>query len=44
VQPGDTVASIAQRTGTTVETLTQVNRLDDRDWIIIGQQLLAPRR
>ena len=44
VQPGDSVASLALRAGTTIEALSSVNRLDDNNLIYVGQQLLVPRR
>jgi LysM repeat protein len=42
VQEGDTLASIAQRFGTSVEVLQSANGIDDPDEIIIGQVLVIP--
>lgn len=44
VQPGDTLAEIAARFGTTVETLASVNRIPNPDLIVVGQVLLVPTR
>ncbi len=44
VQPGDTLAEIAARFGTTVQALTTVNRIPDPDVIVAGQVLLVPIR
>ncbi|RDI95259.1 peptidoglycan endopeptidase [Meiothermus sp. QL-1] len=43
VQRGDTLYSIARRYGTTVETLMQLNRLEDAT-LSVGQVLLLPAR
>jgi LysM repeat protein len=43
VQPGDTLSSIAQRFGTTVDELVRINGLSSQDVIIdVGQKLLVP--
>jgi len=43
VQPGDTLSSIAQRFGTTVDELVRINGLGSQDVIIdVGQKLLVP--
>lgn len=42
VQPGDTLYSIAQRFGVTVDTIAQANELSDPDYIFVGQVLVIP--
>jgi LysM repeat protein len=43
VQQGDTLSSIAQRFGTTVDELVRINGLASQDVIIdVGQKLLVP--
>jgi LysM repeat protein len=42
VAEGDTLASIAQRFGTTVDALQGLNDIDDPDEIVIGQVLTLP--
>jgi murein DD-endopeptidase MepM/ murein hydrolase activator NlpD len=42
VQPGDTVYSIAQRFGTTVETIVAANEISDASVIRVGQRLVIP--
>ena len=42
VQPGETLAEIALRLGTTVETLTRMNALADPNSVQAGQELLVP--
>jgi len=42
VQSGDTLFTIAQRFGVTVETLATLNQLADPSWISVGQVLLIP--
>ncbi len=42
VQPGDTLYSIAQRFGTTVETIVSANEIDDASLIQVGQRLAIP--
>lgn len=44
VQPGDTLAEIAARFGTTVEVLAAINRIPNPDFIVVGQVLLVPIR
>ncbi|MGE5587839.1 MAG: LysM peptidoglycan-binding domain-containing protein [Clostridia bacterium] len=44
VQPGDTLAEIAARFGTTVAVLAAINRIPNPDLIIVGQVLLVPTR
>lgn len=43
VQSGDTLSSIAARTGTTVDILTAVNCIDNPSLISVGTQLFVPR-
>lgn len=42
VQPGDTLFSIAQRFGTTVETIVSANDIADASVIRVGQKLVIP--
>lgn len=42
VQAGDTLASIAQRFGTTVEAIVRANNLTDPNLIFVGQVLTIP--
>ena len=42
VAQGDTLASIAQQFGTSVEALQQANGIEDPDEIVIGQVLIIP--
>lgn len=42
VRPGDTLYSIAQRFGTTVEAIAQANGLEDPSRITAGQSLFVP--
>ncbi len=42
VQPGDTLYSIAQRFGTTVETIVAANDISDASVIRVGQRLVIP--
>lgn len=43
VQEGDTLLSIAERYGTTVQAIIDANPdLENPDWIQIGQELLIP--
>jgi signal peptidase len=42
VQPGDTLTDIAARFGTTVETLGELNGLEDPDVILYGSTLSVP--
>jgi murein DD-endopeptidase MepM/ murein hydrolase activator NlpD len=42
VQPGDTLAAIARRFGTTISVLVQLNNLTNPNLIRPGQQLLVP--
>jgi LysM repeat protein len=42
VQPGDSIASIAQRYGTYINPLAEGNCLTDPDFITLGQVLLVP--
>jgi LysM repeat protein len=39
VQPGDTLWSIAQRAGTSVDALVRLNGLSDGNWLQVGQVL-----
>jgi LysM repeat protein len=42
VQPGDTLAAIAQNFNTTVELLTEVNNIADPNALQVGQELIIP--
>lgn len=42
VAPGDTLASIARRHGTTVDALASINNLENRNALKIGQRLIIP--
>lgn len=42
VKPGDTLSSIAQELGTTVEALVEANDITNPDVIDIGQRLKVP--
>jgi LysM repeat protein len=43
VQPGDTLSSIAQAFGTTIDEIVRINGLESQDVIIsVGQKLLVP--
>lgn len=42
VRPGDTLWSIAERAGVSVEELTQVNELGERDILVVGRTLVIP--
>jgi polysaccharide biosynthesis protein PslG len=42
VQRGDTLFRIAQRLGTTVDTLIALNNITNRDVIVVGQTLVVP--
>jgi len=44
VKPGDTLGSIADQFGTTVEAIVQANNIKDPDVIKEGQELVIPRR
>jgi LysM repeat protein len=44
VQPGDTIASIAARYGTTAQAIVAANGLPDANHINVGQQLSIPGR
>lgn len=43
VQPGDNLTDIAQRTGTTVDELSDANCLTNRDLLARGQEIRVPR-
>ncbi len=43
VESGDTLWSISREYGTTVEILTEINRISNPDLIYTGQKLLIPR-
>ncbi len=42
VEPGDTLAEVAQRFGTTVEAIAEANDIADPDVIAVGQVLQIP--
>ena len=42
VAPGDTLASIARRHGTTIEALASINKLENRNSLSVGQRLILP--
>jgi peptidoglycan hydrolase-like protein with peptidoglycan-binding domain len=42
VQPGETLTGIAERTGTTVQALARLNRLDPGRFLIAGSTILVP--
>lgn len=42
VQPGDTLSSIADRAGTTLDELAQMNDINDTSFVVTGTQLLVP--
>ncbi len=42
IAPGDTLASIARRHGTTVDALASINNLENRNSISVGQRLIIP--
>lgn len=44
VAPGDTLASIAAKFGTTVEALQSINNLQDRNVLSVGQKLVIPNQ
>lgn len=44
VEQGDNIYSIAQRTGTDVQTLLVLNGLDEKNFIYPGQEMLIPNR
>ncbi len=43
-QPGDTLWKVAKRYYTTVEDIKRVNGLVDRETLVVGQQVIIPRR
>lgn len=42
VQPGDTLATIAEQAGTTIAALQAANNMNDSSFLIAGQELLIP--
>ncbi|OQY23204.1 MAG: hypothetical protein B6I34_04925 [Anaerolineaceae bacterium 4572_32.1] len=44
VQPGETLASIAQEYGVSVEAIIELNELDNPNVIEVGQELLIPQQ
>ena len=44
VQPGDRLPTLAQRFGTTVRVLTELNALRDPRQLLPGTRLLIPQR
>jgi len=43
VKPGDTLSTIAEQFGTTVEAIVKANDIKDPDFIGEGQELIIPR-
>ena len=43
VRPGETLTSIAARTGSTVDALARRNGIERRDLLLVGTRLLVPR-
>jgi LysM repeat protein len=41
IQPGDTLSGIAQRSGTTVESLVEINGITNPNLILAGETLLV---
>ncbi|RME82014.1 MAG: LysM peptidoglycan-binding domain-containing protein, partial [Caldilineae bacterium] len=44
IQSGDTLYSIAQRFGTDVDTLIQLNKIWDPTSLIVGEEILIPKK
>ena len=42
VAPGDTLAAIARRHGTSIEALASINKLENRNALSVGQRLILP--
>lgn len=42
VAPGDTLAAIARRHGTSIEALASINKLENRNSLSVGQRLILP--
>jgi LysM repeat protein len=42
VAPGDTLGTIAAKSGTSVEALQAINNLTDRNALSVGQKLVIP--
>ena len=42
IQPGDTLSEIAKRYGTTVDTLTKLNKISDPNKIYAGNTIRVP--
>ena len=42
VQPGDTLATIAEQTGTTIAALQAANNMDGSSFLIAGQEIVIP--
>lgn len=43
VRPGETLTSIAAKTGTTVEALARRNKIEARDFLVVGTLLVVPK-
>ncbi len=43
VQPGDTLSSIAEKFGTTLEAIIEANNIADPDLVRAGEELIIPR-
>jgi LysM repeat protein len=44
VEPGDTLSTIAEKFGVTIDELVQANRLSNPDLLVVGQELIIPGR
>ncbi|MEP7359528.1 MAG: LysM peptidoglycan-binding domain-containing protein, partial [Anaerolineales bacterium] len=44
IQPGDNLSRLAQRFGTSVDSLAAVNQLDDPNFLRAGRSLFVPGR
>ena len=42
VEPGDTLGTIAEQSGNTIDALVGLNNLPDRDGLSVGQSLIVP--
>lgn len=44
VEPGDTLGSIAEQFGVTIQQLIDANRISNPDLLVVGQELIIPGR